>query len=154
MKKNSVKKNKIWKTLKTGFKILFILILLFLLISLINDLMNTNAALIEKVTQQGKHIDMLQGQLSELTQVNADYQIQLNLAETKIETLKEQIKISINNQPINQPVETVESVEPRVVTEEDLKAEIEPQLKLPNVPVLPVVLVGVLSLFKTLIPAY
>ncbi|MNF66519.1 hypothetical protein D3C84_483130 [compost metagenome] len=154
MKKNSVKKNKVWKTLKTGFKILFILILLFLLLSLINDLLNTNAALVEKVTQQGEHIDMLRGQLSESTQLNTDYHLQLTAAEAKIETLKEQIKISINNQPINQPVETVEIIEPRVMTEEDLKAEIEPQLKFPEVPILPLVIVGLLSSFKILIPSY
>jgi hypothetical protein len=152
---------KTWRTLKTMFKVLFILIVLFWLLSLLKDFMNDYTLLIEKVTQQGKHIDTLQGQLVEVTELNTQLNDQLSLTQAQLEL--ESLKVDeLTNELLKQKSPAVNiGGQPITMTEEDLKAEIEPQLKVveektsswsPTSPdMTPVVVVGVLQILKSLV---
>jgi hypothetical protein len=147
---------KVWRTLKTAFKVLFLLIVLFWLLSLLKDFMDGHALLIEKVTQQGKHIDSLQGQLVEVNELNTQLNEQLQLTQIQLETVDELV-----NEQLKQQVPQVNiGGQPVVMTEDDLRAEVEPQLK--TVPetetsswsspsMTPVVVVGVLQILKSLV---
>jgi TolA-binding protein len=156
---------KVWRTLKTAFKVLFILIVLFWLLSLLKDFMDGHALLIEKVTQQGKHIDALQGQLVEVTELNVQLQDQLQLTQAQLELQNLRVDELVNEQLKQQVPQVNIGGSPVVMTEEDVRAEIEPQLKTveeklspldaPNMT--PVVIVGVLQVLKSLvfrIPAF
>jgi regulatory protein YycI of two-component signal transduction system YycFG len=158
---------KVWRTLKTAFKVLFILIVLFLLLSLLKDFMDGHFLLIEKVNQQGNHIDQLQGHLNEVTEMNTQLNEQLQLTQAQLEL--ESLKVDeLTNELLKQQTPQVNiGGSPVVMTEDDVRAEIEPQLK--TVPetetsswktpdlTTPIVIVGALQLLKSLvfrIPAF
>jgi hypothetical protein len=156
---------KVWRTLKTTFKVLFILIVLFWLLSLLKDFMDGHALLIEKVTQQGKHIDALQGQLVEVTELNVQLQDQLQLTQAQLDLEQLRVNELINEKLVSQTPQVNIGGSPIVMTEDDLRAEIEPQLKtveeklspLDAPSMTPVVIVGVLQVLKSLvfrIPAF
>lgn len=132
--------NKVWKTLKTAFKWLFIIILIFLLISLLKDFLDHYHFLVEKVNEQSHHIDLLQGNLHDVTEANNHLISQLQLEHSKVEHLQQQLSLKINGQPVD-------------MTVDDIKAEVEPQLKFPDTSTsfIPVTIIGILSVFKPLL---
>jgi TolA-binding protein len=151
---------KVWRTLKTAFKVLFLLIVLFWLLSLLKDFMDGHALLIEKVTQQGKHIDSLQGQLVEVNELNTQLNDQLQFTQAQLELQNLRVDELVNEQLKQQVPQVNIGGQPVVMTEDDLRAEVEPQLK--NVPetetsswsspsMTPVVVVGVLQILKSLV---
>jgi hypothetical protein len=151
---------KVWRTLKTAFKVLFILIVLFWLLSLLKDFMDGHALLIEKVGQQSQHIDSLKGQLVEVTELNTQLNEQLQLTQAQLQL--EEMKVDeLTNELLKQKAPAVNiGGSPVVMTQEDIQNEIEPQLKTveektsswssaPNMT--PVVVVGVLQILKSLV---
>lgn len=128
---------RVWKTLKTAFKWLFIIILVFLLISLLKDFLDHYHFLVEKVTQQSNHIDLLQGNLHDIKEANNHLISQLQLEHSKVEHLQQQLSLKINGQHVD-------------ITVEDIKKEIEPQLKFPDTSnsFLPVTIIGIMAALK------
>jgi hypothetical protein len=151
---------KVWRTLKTMFKVLFILIVLFWLLSLLRDFMTDYTLLIEKVNQQGNHIDTLQGQLVEVTELNTQLNDQLQLTQTQLEL--ESLKVDeLTNELLKQKAPAVNiGGQPITMTVDDVRAEVEPQLKTveektsswktPDMAT-PVVVIGVLQILKSLV---
>jgi hypothetical protein len=129
--------NKVWKTLKTAFKWLFIIILIFLLISLIKDFLDHYHFLVEKVNQQSHHIDLLQGNLHDAKEVNSHLISQLQIEHSKVEHLQNELSLKINGQPVH-------------ITVDDIKEEIEPQLKFPDLSpsFLPITIIGIMGALK------
>jgi regulatory protein YycI of two-component signal transduction system YycFG len=151
---------KVWRTLKTAFKVLFILIVLFWLLSLLKDFMDGHFLLIEKVNQQGQHIDFLQGELETVTELNTQLNEQLQLTQSQLQL--EEMKVDeLTNELLKQKAPAVNiGGQPVTMTLEDIQEEVEPQLKTveektsswssaPNMT--PVVVVGVLQILKSLV---
>jgi septal ring factor EnvC (AmiA/AmiB activator) len=151
---------KVWRTLKTAFKVLFILIVLFWLLSLLMDFLEHYDILVRKVTEQGNTIDQLQGELNTVTELNTQLEEQLQLTEAQLKL--EEMKVNeLTNELLKQQTPQVNiGGQPVVMTEDDVRAEIEPQLKTveektsswsstPNMA--PVVIVGVLQVLKSLV---
>jgi hypothetical protein len=140
MKKDWREMGKIWKTLKTAFKWLFILILIFLLISFIKDFLDHYHFLVEKVSQQSNYIDSLQHTVHNLNETNTNLVNQLHIEHSKLENLQQQLSVKINGEPVHMSVE-------------DVKRKIEPQLKLPSMSesFIPVTILTTMTLLKTLV---
>ena len=142
---------KVWKSLKTMFKVLLILIILALLIQLISDFLHHYDFLIKKVTEQNDTISNLTQQVHSMADTNTQLsehihqmQSQLDLANMKIDDLT-------NEKLLQQAPQVNIGGQPVVMTPEDVKAEIEPQLRFPDTAhTLPAVLVGTFTVLKAL----
>ena len=138
MNKKELRKG--FKTLRTCFKWLFIIVAIFLLLDYIYDLLHHIQFLAERVNMQNHNIDLLQGNIHDLQQANSHLVDQLQVEHSKVEQLQQQLSIKINGNPVN-------------MTVDDIKQEIEPQLKFkPNNPYnyIPVI-VGAMSTLKPLL---
>jgi hypothetical protein len=149
-------RQKVWKSLKTMFKVLFVIILLALLIQFLSDLIHHLDFLAKRVTEQQDTISHLTQQLHSVSDTNVQLnehlqhvQHQLDLSNMKIDDLTN-AKLTQHTPQVNiggQPV---------TMTVDDIRDEIEPQLKLPD-PGPAAVVIGALTLLKTLvfrIPAF
>jgi FtsZ-binding cell division protein ZapB len=138
MNKKELRKG--WKTLKSAFKWVFIIVALFLLLNYLYDLYHHFQFLIEKVHTQAHSIDLLQGNIHDLQTANSHLIDQLQIEHHKIESLQQQLQVKINGDPVD-------------MTVDDIKKEIQPQLKFePSSPYnyIPV-LVGTMSTLKSLL---
>ncbi|MEH7116102.1 hypothetical protein V7128_01585 [Neobacillus vireti] len=138
MNKKGLRKG--FKTLKTAFKWLFIIIAIFLLLDYIYDLLHHIQFLAEKVNTLNNNVDLLQGNIHDLQQANSHLVDQLQIEHSKVQDLQQQLQVKINGDPVD-------------VTVDDIKKEIEPQLKFePNNPYnyIPVI-VGAMSTLKSLL---
>jgi FtsZ-binding cell division protein ZapB len=134
------KENKGWRTFKTAFKWLFIIIAIILLLDYIYDLIHHIQFLAEKVNVQNHNIDLLQGNIHNLQETNNHLIDQLQVEHSKIEHLQHQLQVKINGDPVD-------------MTVDDIKKEIQPQLKFePSSPYnyIPVI-VGAMSTLKSLL---
>jgi cell division protein FtsB len=134
------KENKGWRTFKTAFKWAFIIIAIILLLDYIYDLLHHIQFLAERVNIQSHNIDMLQGNIHNLQQANSHLIDQLQIEHSKIQDLQHQLQVKINGDPVD-------------MTVDDIKKEIQPQLKFePSSPYnyIPVI-VGAMSTLKSLL---
>jgi Tfp pilus assembly protein PilN len=134
------KKNKGWRTFKSAFKWLFIIVTIFLLLNYIYDLLHHIQFLAEKVNVQNHNIDLLQGNIHDLQQANSHLVDQLQVEHSKVEQLQQQLSLKINGDPVD-------------MTVDDIAKEIKPQLKFePSNPYnyIPVI-VGAMSTLKSLL---
>jgi FtsZ-binding cell division protein ZapB len=138
MNKKELRKG--WKSLKSAFKWIFIIVALFLLLNYLYDLYHHFQFLIEKVHTQAHNIDLLQGNIHNLQETNNHLIDQLQIEHSKIEHLQQQLSVKINGDPVD-------------MTVDDIKKEIQPQLKFePSSPYnyIPVI-VGAMSTLKSLL---
>jgi hypothetical protein len=129
-----------WRTFKTAFKWAFIIIAIILLLDYIYDLLHHIQFLAEKVNVQNHNIDLLQGNIHDLQTANSHLVDQLQIEHSKVEQLQQQLSLKINGDPID-------------MTVDDIKKEIQPQLKFePSNPYnyIPVI-VGAMSTLKSLL---
>jgi hypothetical protein len=140
MKKDLKDMRKVWKTLRSAFKWLLIIILIFLLLSFIKDFLDHYDFLVKKVTTQTHYIDSLQDTVHNLNETNNQLIDQLQIEHSKVEQLQQQLSIKINGEPVHMSVE-------------DIHKEIEPQLKLPSASdsLIPVTILTTMTLLKTLV---
>jgi FtsZ-binding cell division protein ZapB len=134
------KENKGWRTFKTAFKWAFIIIAIILLLDYIYDLLHHIQFLAERVSTQSHNIDLLQGNIHNLQETNNHLIDQLQIEHSKIEHLQQQLQVKINGDPVD-------------ITVDDIKKEIQPQLKFePSSPYnyIPVI-VGAMSTLKSLL---
>jgi FtsZ-binding cell division protein ZapB len=134
------KENKGWRTFKTAFKWAFIIIAIILLLDYIYDLLHHIQFLAEKVNVQNHNIDLLQGNIHNLQETNNHLIDQLQIEHSKIQDLQHQLQVKINGDPVD-------------MTVDDIKKEIQPQLKFePSSPYnyIPVI-VGAMSTLKSLL---
>jgi FtsZ-binding cell division protein ZapB len=134
------KENKGWRTFKTAFKWAFIIIAIILLLDYIYDLLHYIQFLAEKVNIQNHNIDLLQGNIHNLQETNNHLIDQLQIEHSKIQHLQQQLSVKINGDPVD-------------MTVDDIKKEIQPQLKFePSSPYnyIPVI-VGAMSTLKSLL---
>jgi hypothetical protein len=134
------KENKGWRTFKTAFKWAFIIIAIILLLDYIYDLLHHIQFLAEKVNVQNHNIDLLQGNIHNLQETNSHLLDQLQIEHSKIQDLQHQLQVKINGDPVD-------------MTVDDIKKEIQPQLKFePSSPYnyIPVI-VGAMSTLKSLL---
>jgi hypothetical protein len=134
------KENKGWLTFKTAFKWAFIIIAIILLLDYIYDLLHHIQFLAEKVNVQNHNIDLLQGNIHNLQETNSHLIDQLQIEHSKIQDLQQQLQVKINGDPVD-------------MTVDDIKKEIQPQLKFePSSPYnyIPVI-VGAMSTLKSLL---
>lgn len=140
-----MKQNKVWKTLKTAFKWLFIITVIAWLLWLLSQFMEGHMALVERVNQQSQDINHLQGQLQNVLETNSELQKQLQLQDLRIDDL--------TNERITQQTPAVNiGGQPVVMNEEDVQTEVKPQLKDDwSQGWVPVVVVGALQVLKAFI---
>jgi hypothetical protein len=135
---------KVWKTLKTAFKWLLLIIIVFWLLSLLGDFLHHYSLLVDQVNQQGQTIDQLNGQLHLLQDANNGLVHQLQLEHEHVEQLQQQLQLKINGQPV-------------VMTPSDIHNELQGQLITPKpelsnlAPMLPITIVGAMTLMKSLL---
>lgn len=147
---------KVWKSLKTMFKVLLITIIIFILIQLLLDFMHDFDLIVRKVTEQGETINQLREQLHTVSETNVQLNEHLQLTQTQLDLANLRIDELANEKLIQQAPQVSIGGQPVVMTTEDIKQEIEPQLKFPD-PSVPAVVIGVLTVLKTLvfrIPAF
>jgi hypothetical protein len=148
---------KVWKSLKTMFKVLFIAIVIFILIQLLLDFIHHYDFIVRKVTEQGDTIEQLRQQLHTVSDTNVQLNEHLQLTQTQLDLANLQIDELTNEKLVQQAPQVSISGQPVVMTTEDIKQEIEPQLKFPDSTGPAAVVIGVLTVLKTLvfrIPAF
>lgn len=131
------------------FKVLFILIILALLIQYISDLLHHIDFLARKVTEQNHTIEHIRQQLHTVSDTNVQLHEQLQHTQHQLSIANEKLiqhtpKVNIGGQPV-------------VMTTDDIREEIEPQLKFPDSTGPAAVVIGVLTVLKSLvlrIPAF
>lgn len=139
-----------WKKLRTAFKILFIAILIYLLIQFLSDFIHHYTYIVGKVTEQGDTIQHLQEQVHTMSDTNAQITEQLQQAQHNLDLANLKID-SLTNEKLVKQVPKINIVgQPTTMTIDDIKAEIEPQLKITD-PTVPAVIVGTLAILKTLV---
>src|SRR5205085_6275281 len=96
-----------WKSLKSAFKWIFIIVALFLLLNYLYDLYHHFQFLIEKVHTQAHNIDLLQGNIHDLQTANSHLIDQLQIEHSKIESLQQQLSVKINGDPVDMTVDDI-----------------------------------------------
>jgi hypothetical protein len=140
MKKDLKDMRKVWQTLRSAFKWLLIIILIFLLLSYLKDFLDHYDFLVKKVTTQTHYIDSLQDTVHNLKETNGHLIDQLQIEHSKVQQLEQQLSIKINGEPVHMSVE-------------DIHKEIEPQLKFPSADpsIIPITILGAMTILKTLV---